>query len=97
MTKLSEWLVAAATLGMLWLALLTNTIENTFSKNHYTLLLWSPIILAGLFGVFALSLVFYRAYTFNNCDEAAEELQKEIIEAKAALTKLGFKFKQTAA
>ncbi|XP_066255634.1 dolichol-phosphate mannosyltransferase subunit 3 [Euwallacea similis] len=96
MTKLSEWMVTAVTLGMLWLALLTNIIDNSFAKNHYTLLFWSPIIFAALFGVSALSLVLYRAYTFNDCDDAAEELQKEIIEAKAALTNLGFKFKQTA-
>ncbi|XP_050305785.1 dolichol-phosphate mannosyltransferase subunit 3 [Anthonomus grandis grandis] len=93
MTKLMEWLFAVGTLGTIWLALITNTIENSFVRDHYTLLLLSPVILVGLFGLGSLALVLYRVYTFNNCDEAAVDLQKEIIEAKEDLKRLGFKFK----
>ncbi|KAF7271815.1 dolichyl-phosphate mannosyltransferase subunit 3 [Rhynchophorus ferrugineus] len=93
MTKLMEWLFVVGTLGAIWLALLTNTIENSFAKDHYDLLLFSPVIFVALFGLYALTLVLYRVFTFNNCDEAAEELQKEILQAKEDLQKQGFKFK----
>ncbi|KAL1500798.1 hypothetical protein ABEB36_006241 [Hypothenemus hampei] len=93
MTKLTEWLFAAGILIALWFSLLTNKITNNLVTNHYNLLLYSPIIFLGLFGLFALILVLYRVYTFNDCDEAAEELQKEIIQARTDLNRLGFKFK----
>jgi len=94
MTKLVEWLVAAGVVGALWLSILTNRIENSLTRDHYTLVLLSPVIFVGLFGLFSLALVIYRALTFNNCDEASAELQKEIAEAKADLKRLGFKFKE---
>ncbi|CAG9770239.1 unnamed protein product [Ceutorhynchus assimilis] len=94
MTKLMEWVLAAGALGAIWLALLTNTVENSLVKDHFKLLLLSPIIFVVLFGLFSLALVLYRVFTFNNCDEAAVELQKEILEAKEDLKRLGFKFKE---
>lgn len=36
--------------------------------------------------------VLYRVFTFNDCPEAAEELQKQIDEAKADLSAKGFAF-----
>lgn len=36
--------------------------------------------------------VLYRVFTFNDCPEAAEEIQKQIEEAKADLAAKGFKF-----
>lgn len=51
MTKLVEWLAAAGIVVAIWLGLLTNTVENNLAKSHYTLLLLSPIIFVGLFGV----------------------------------------------
>jgi dolichyl-phosphate mannosyltransferase polypeptide 3 len=36
--------------------------------------------------------VLYRTLTFNECTEAAEELQRQIKEARADLTKKGMKF-----
>lgn len=88
-----EWLAVAGVLGSIWLALLTNKIENSFVKDHYNLLLFSPVVFLALFGLYAFILVLYRVYTFNNCEDAAEELQKEIVEAKEDLKRLGFKFK----
>ncbi|KAH1011433.1 dolichol-phosphate mannosyltransferase subunit 3 [Dendroctonus ponderosae] len=95
MTKLLEWLGGAGALGAIWLALLTNKIENPFFRDHYTFLLLSPIIVVGLFGLASLLLVLYRVYTFNDCNDAAAELQKEIVEAKQDLKSLGFKFKDS--
>lgn len=45
-----------------------------------------------LVGLFALSKVLYYSLTFNNCTKAAEELKKEIKEARIDLTKKGFNF-----
>lgn len=42
--------------------------------------------------VYAVVTVLYRTLTFNECKEAAEELQKEIQEARADLRTKGMKF-----
>lgn len=42
--------------------------------------------------VYAVITVLYRVFTFNNCPEAAEELQNQIKEAREDLTKKGFTF-----
>lgn len=52
MTKLFEWLSAFGVLFGVWIALLTNKIESNFIKEHPTVVLWSPIALLLLFGVF---------------------------------------------
>jgi dolichol-phosphate mannosyltransferase subunit 3 len=44
------------------------------------------------FGLVSLAILIYRVLTFNNCDEAAEELKNEIAEARKDLTSKGFKF-----
>jgi Dolichol-phosphate mannosyltransferase subunit 3 (DPM3). len=36
--------------------------------------------------------VLWRVYNFNDCKEAAQELQTEIKEAKEYLSKKGYKF-----
>lgn len=45
-----------------------------------------------LLQMYAVVTVLYRTFTFNDCPEAAEELQKHIEEAKADLSAKGFKF-----
>lgn len=55
------------------------------------------MLLCGIFSLLSLQLyavvtVLYRVFTFNDCPEAAEELQKHIDEAKADLSAKGFKF-----
>lgn len=42
--------------------------------------------------LYAVITVLYRTFTFNDCTEAAEELQKEIKEARADLRTKGMKF-----
>ena len=44
-----------------------------------------------LFQVVSVSIIAWRVYTFNDCEEAAKELQQEIKEAKADLRKRGLK------
>ncbi|KAF2896355.1 hypothetical protein ILUMI_09818 [Ignelater luminosus] len=94
MTKLIEWLTVFGCIFCAWAALVTNKIENNFTKQYFSVILYSPIIFVVLFGVYAAMVVLYRTFTFNNCEEAAVELQKEIKEAREDLSKLGFKFKK---
>lgn len=42
--------------------------------------------------MYAAFTVLYRTFTFNDCPDAAKEIQKNIDEAKADLTAKGFKF-----
>ncbi|XP_056637408.1 dolichol-phosphate mannosyltransferase subunit 3 [Diorhabda sublineata] len=88
MTKLMEWLCGLFMFIGVWFYLLTS--KNQTSQ-EYQLILFSPVILAGIFGVYTAFVILYRVYTFNNCEEAAHELQKEIQEANIELSKLGFK------
>ncbi|KAF5285767.1 hypothetical protein FQR65_LT13046 [Abscondita terminalis] len=94
MTKFMEWLTVIGCVFCVWAALVTNKIETEFTKDHYTCILFSPVIAVGLFGVYAITTVLYKTFTFNNCEEAAVQLQKEIVEAKEDLKRLGFQFKR---
>ncbi|KAK4877954.1 hypothetical protein RN001_010460 [Aquatica leii] len=93
MTKFMEWLTVIGCVFCIWAALVTNKIETSFTRDHYTSILFSPIIALGLFGVYAVTTVLYKTFTFNNCEEAAVQLQKEIEMAKDDLKQLGFNFK----
>ncbi|KAJ8976610.1 hypothetical protein NQ317_005800 [Molorchus minor] len=79
MTKLQEWLTAFTVLFSIWFLFVTNRIDNNFLKNNYDLVLYSPVFFVILFGLYALTVVLYRVYTFNDCEEAAVELQMVII------------------
>jgi dolichyl-phosphate mannosyltransferase polypeptide 3 len=46
---------------------------------------------SSLFQVISVSIIAWRVYTFNDCEEAAKELKQEIADAKADLIKKGFK------
>ncbi|KAG7171202.1 dolichol-phosphate mannosyltransferase subunit 3-like [Homarus americanus] len=91
MTKLMEWLTGAVLILGPWSAVVTNTIQNEFTKQYYLEILLFPVLLVALFGLASVAIIAYRVYTFNDCKEAAEELQNQIKEAKADLTKKGLK------
>ncbi|EFA04846.1 dolichol-phosphate mannosyltransferase subunit 3 [Tribolium castaneum] len=93
MTKLLEWVAVLGALGAVWLSLVTNTVEFGFVRQYPTAVFYSPVIFVGLFGIYAIIVVLYRVFTFNDCEKAAAELQEEIVEARADLAKLGFRFK----
>jgi dolichyl-phosphate mannosyltransferase polypeptide 3 len=92
MTKLLEWVGVFGVLGAIWLSLVTNKVETGVARHYPNLILYSPVIFVALFGIYAVIVVLYRVFTFNKCEKAAAELQEEIQEARADLTKLGFKF-----
>ena len=89
MTKALEWITGFVALLAVWYAANTNKIAPQWTKEHPTLVLFSPVIAAGLVALYVLALLVYRVATFNDCDEAAEELQRQIKEAKADLKSKG--------
>ena len=54
------------------------------------MLFW-PVGLVATFGLISLTVIAKRVYDFNDCTEAAEELKRQIVEAKADLTAKGLK------
>lgn len=66
-------------------------VQNEFTRQHYLEILLLPMVLVAVFGVVSIAIIAYRVYTFNDCLEASEELQRQIKEAKADLAKKGLK------
>nr|CAD2161950.1 unnamed protein product [Meloidogyne enterolobii] len=58
-------------------------------KQRIQLLIYSPLILVGSLGIYAVLTVIYGVATFNDCKNAREELIKEVAEAKEDLRKRG--------
>ena len=56
MTKLLEWLSLAAVVGLVWAGAYTDTLLPQYK----TQLLWSPVILVLLFGLFSVVTIIYR-------------------------------------
>ena len=90
MTKLAEWVSILTVLAGVWYA------QNfaSFAKDFYhpILTFWWPVGAVLIFGIVCLFVIVYRVTTFNDCEEAAEELQKQIQEAKEDLKSKGLKF-----
>ncbi|KAE8749113.1 hypothetical protein FOCC_FOCC004282 [Frankliniella occidentalis] len=94
-TKLQQWLLALATFSGFWATLVAKAAQpQHFLHKHEFLVLALPVILIGLFGIYAVFTVLYRVFTFNNCEEAAEELNKQIKQARKDLTSKGFSFEK---
>lgn len=61
----------------------TVTYNTSLNQIHYSCF---------LFQLYSVSTVLYRVFTFNDCPEAAKEIQQQIEEAKADLSAKGLKF-----
>ncbi|XP_021928448.1 dolichol-phosphate mannosyltransferase subunit 3 [Zootermopsis nevadensis] len=92
MTKLIEWLFGMGIFLGIWGALISRQIKVHLLEEWMSVIVPLPLILVTLFGVYSVIVVLWRVYTFNNCDEAAKELQKEIQQAKADLRQKGISF-----
>ena len=92
MTKLTEWLSGLVLLFGVWYSLLTEKIGSQFAQEHPLFVLLWPVGLVALFGIYSILVIAVRVYNFDDCLEAAEELKKQTIEAKADLKKKGLKF-----
>ncbi|KAH7976242.1 hypothetical protein HPB52_010318 [Rhipicephalus sanguineus] len=87
--KLSMFLVLVMTGMLLWfIGFLAYWYYGGGTDSSPTLPLYACIV----FGVYAASVVIYRVLTFNNCEAAAAELKKQIVEAREDLKKRGYKF-----
>ena len=90
MTKLMEWLTGLLAIFALWLSILFG---SDLANTHPNLTLFWPILFLVIpFGLFSVAVIIFRVYNFNDCREAAEELQGEIKAAKEDLKKKGMVF-----
>ncbi|KAL8184510.1 UNVERIFIED_CONTAM: Dolichol-phosphate mannosyltransferase subunit 3 [Gekko kuhli] len=93
MTKLLQWLFALALLGGTWATLTLNLLGLGPLPPPVYQVLWAlPTYLLVTFGCYSLGTVGYRLATFNDCEEAARELQAQIREARDDLARRGMKF-----
>jgi len=74
MTKLLEWLSCATVIFGVWFAIITS--NSVLIKEWREIILFLPIISLFLFGLYAITIVLFRVFTFNNCESAAIELQQ---------------------
>nr|XP_012232737.1 PREDICTED: dolichol-phosphate mannosyltransferase subunit 3 [Linepithema humile] len=87
MTKLLEWLFCFTVISGIWFAVITS--NSTFVKEWHKTILSLPIASLVLFGLYTVTVVLYRVFTFNTCESAAVELQKQIEEARKDLQSKG--------
>ncbi|XP_018913831.1 dolichol-phosphate mannosyltransferase subunit 3 [Bemisia tabaci] len=92
MTKLLEWVAGGLAFLLLWAILIFNIRNYKALEDMKNFIYTLPLTIAAHFGVYAVTVVLWRVFTFNNCKEAAAELQNEINLAKEDLAKKGFKF-----
>ncbi|XP_030644965.1 dolichol-phosphate mannosyltransferase subunit 3 [Chanos chanos] len=91
MTKLLQWLLGVSILGVAW-GIVTFDILDLRLPHVYKEVAWPmPVYLLVVFGCYSLATVGYRVATFNDCEEAAKELQAQIQEAKDDLKRKGLK------
>lgn len=82
MTKLMEWLLFATLFFSVWIAAITETVNSSFVTEWQQFILFLPLIVLFLFGLYAGVAILYRVFTFNNCENAAIELQEVSLKVK---------------
>ncbi|XP_038624575.1 dolichol-phosphate mannosyltransferase subunit 3 [Tachyglossus aculeatus] len=92
MTKLAQWLWAVALLGSAWAALTLGPGGRALPLPWHQILGPLPAYLLVVTGCYALGTVGYRVARFNDCEDAARELQAQIREARADLGRKGLRF-----
>ncbi|KPJ11469.1 Dolichol-phosphate mannosyltransferase subunit 3 [Papilio machaon] len=92
MTKLLEWISVTSAAFAVWYSLIGGYVKHPFIEQNMNLIIISPIIFVILFGLYAVTVVLFRVFTFNNCEDAAKELQAEILEAKKDLHDRGLRW-----
>ncbi|EDW84066.1 uncharacterized protein Dwil_GK13345 [Drosophila willistoni] len=93
MTNLQRWLFYAALFAVPYLSLVLGTVQTQLTTKYFLFVQFLPVLLLGLFGIYSVWTVLYRTFTFNDCPEAAKELQAEILEARKDLIAKGFRFR----
>nr|XP_022302330.1 dolichol-phosphate mannosyltransferase subunit 3-like [Crassostrea virginica] len=93
--KLFQWLLGGGLFIAVWLAFVLEKVDIQLTEIQRTIVLISPLLAVGVFGVISALIVLYRVATFNDCKDAAKELQQQIKEAKEDLSRKGLKFEDT--
>lgn len=91
MTKLLEWLFGVSLVGSVWALVTFDLLELSLPQSYREVVWPMPMYLLVSFGCYSLATVGYRVATFNDCEEAAEQLQQQIKEAKEDLRRKGLK------
>ncbi|MEQ2186006.1 Dolichol-phosphate mannosyltransferase subunit 3, partial [Goodea atripinnis] len=91
MTKLLQWLLGVSLLGAIWTVVAFDLLGLSLPRTYREVAWPMPLYLLVSFGCYSLATVGYRVATFNDCDEAARELQEQIKEAKDDLKKKGLR------
>ncbi|XP_014277665.1 dolichol-phosphate mannosyltransferase subunit 3 [Halyomorpha halys] len=92
MTKLIEWLCFLIVYIVTWLLILNKYINLNIPDSWSSVIVFFPVYTVFLFGVYSLIVVLWRVYSFNDCPEAAKELQQQIKAAREDLKLKGLKF-----
>ncbi|XP_062888568.1 dolichol-phosphate mannosyltransferase subunit 3 [Mobula hypostoma] len=92
MTKLTDCLLPLGLLATVWAGLVFNPLGLGLPKPGPELLWPLPAYLLVSFACYSLATVGFRLATFNDCPDAAAELQRQIHEARRELAARGFRF-----
>ncbi|XP_055716545.1 uncharacterized protein LOC129810237 [Phlebotomus papatasi] len=93
MTKLMQWLAGLFAFLAIYIPLVTGMVDIECLRNFQYEVKILPIVIIALFGIHSVNVVLYRTFTIRDCNEAAEELQKDIKDARKDLIAKGFKFR----
>ncbi|XP_014678883.1 PREDICTED: dolichol-phosphate mannosyltransferase subunit 3-like [Priapulus caudatus] len=90
MTKLKQWLLGLSLLVSIWASMVTNLFHL---PRAFRQIVWAlPVYMIIVFGCISLAIIGFRVATFNDCEDAADELKQQIEEAKTDLKRKGMKF-----
>ncbi|XP_054620110.1 dolichol-phosphate mannosyltransferase subunit 3 [Dunckerocampus dactyliophorus] len=91
MTKLLEWLFGVSVVLAVWAVVAFDLLDLKVPQPYREVAWPMPLYLLVSFGCYSLATVGYRVATFNDCEDAAKELQSQIKEAKEDLKRKGLK------
>lgn len=92
MTKLMQWLLGLSLLGVVWALVSYDLLDLNLPQTFRDVAWPMPAYLLVSFGCYSLAVIGYRVATFNDCEEASQELRRHIEEARADLRRKGLRF-----
>ncbi|OWZ09531.1 Dolichyl-phosphate mannosyltransferase polypeptide 3 [Phytophthora megakarya] len=92
MLKYQKWLVGFVVLLALWLLLLRYAAEQDDPRALQVVVTVLPMYALVSFGAYSLAVIALSVMAVQDFPEAAKELDRQVVEAKADLAKKGFKF-----
>ncbi|XP_077319947.1 dolichol-phosphate mannosyltransferase subunit 3 [Lithobates pipiens] len=92
MTKLVQWLLGLILLGGAWATLTFDLLGLDPPRACWEVVWPLPVYLLVAFGCYSLATIGYRLATFNDCEDAAHQLQDQIRQAKRELSQRGMSF-----